>query len=38
MEVKGDSYIMSEKENSEQVPLEATNPYALRVDLGKDIS
>jgi pyruvate formate lyase activating enzyme len=29
---------MSEKEFSEQVPLEAANPYALRVDLGKDVS
>jgi pyruvate formate lyase activating enzyme len=28
---------MSYKENSDQVPLEAANPYALRVDLGKNI-
>lgn len=29
---------MSKKESSSQVPLEAKNPYALRVDLGKGIS
>jgi pyruvate formate lyase activating enzyme len=29
---------MSEKESSSQVPLEAKNPYALRVDLGEGIS